>query len=370
MRIGVPKEIKPDEHRVGLIPSAVRELTSRGHPVLVQSGAGAGSGFTDAAYLEAGATLAPDAGATFAGADMIVKVKEPQKAEWERLGEGQILFTYLHLAPDPAQAEGLARSGCAAIAYETVTDPGGGLPLLAPMSEIAGRLSVLAAAHHLQKHNGGMGLLLPGAAGSPPARVTILGGGMVGTNAARMAVGLGAQVTVVERSAPRLRTLDELFGGRVRTRYASLDAVEAEILAADVVIGAVLAPGAAAPRLLRREHLARMSPGSVIVDVAIDQGGCFETSRPTTHHEPTFVLDGVVHYCVANMPGAVPRTASEALGAATLPYVVKLADQGLAALETDRNLARGLNVLRGGVTHPAVAEALGRPFTDPYAAWA
>ena len=369
MRIGVPREIKADEYRVGLVPAAVRELAAQGHQVLVEAGAGSGSGFADAAYAEAGAVLAPDATAVFEGADLVVKVKEPQKSEWERLTPRHILFTYLHLAPDPAQAEGLLRSGAAAIAYETVTDPSGGLPLLAPMSEIAGRLSVLAAAQHLQKHNGGMGLLLPGAAGSPPARVTVLGGGMVGTNAARMAVGLGAQVTVVERSLPRLRALDELFAGRIRTRHSSLDAVEAEILSADVVIGAVLAAGAAAPRLLRREHLSRMTPGSVIVDVAIDQGGCFETSRPTTHHEPTFVLDGVVHYCVANMPGAVPRTASEALGAATLPFVLKLAESGLDALSRDPHLARGLNVLGGEITHPAVAAALGRTASDPYAAW-
>ena len=369
MRIGVPREIKADEYRVGLVPAAVRELVAQGHQVLVEAGAGAGSGFPDIAYAEAGATLAPDAAAVFAGADLIVKVKEPQRPEWERLTPRHILFTYLHLAPDPDQAEGLVRSGCAAIAYETVTDPAGGLPLLAPMSEIAGRLSVLAAAQHLQRHNGGMGLLFPGVAGSPPARVTILGGGMVGTNAARMALGLGAQVTVVEHSVSRLRALDDLFAGRLRTRHSNLDAVEAEILAADDVIGAVLAPGAAAPRLLRREHLSRMTPGSVIVDVAIDQGGCFETSRPTTHHEPTFVLDGVVHYCVANMPGAVPRTASEALGASTLPFVMKLAGSGLDALSGAMHLARGLNVLGGEITHPAVAQALGRTAKDPYGAW-
>ena len=369
MRIGVPREIKADEYRVGLVPAAVRELVAGGHEVLVEAGAGAGSGFPDAAYAEAGATLAPDAAAVFAGADLIVKVKEPQPPEWERLTPRHILFTYLHLAPDPDQAKGLARSGCAAIAYETVTDSAGGLPLLAPMSEIAGRLSVLAAAQHLLRHNGGMGLLLPGAAGSPPARVTILGGGMVGTNAARMAVGLGAQVTVVERSVPRLRALDELFAGRIRTRQSSLEALETEILAADVVIGAVLAPGAAAPRLLKREHLSRMRPGSVIVDVAIDQGGCFETSRPTTHHAPTFVLDGGVHYCVANMLGAAPRTASEALGAATLPFVQKLAASGLDSLAGDPHLARGLNVLGGEITHPAVAQALGRRAKDPYGAW-
>lgn len=370
MRIGVPREIKADEHRVGLVPAAVRELIAGGHEVLVESGAGAGSGFADAAYAEAGATLAPDAASVFSGADLIVKVKEPQRSEWERLTARHVLLTYLHLAPDPEQARGLARSGCAAIAYETVTEAGGGLPLLAPMSEIAGRLSVLAAAQHLQRHNGGMGLLFPGVAGSPPARVTVLGGGMVGTNAARIAVGLGAQVTVVERSVPRLRALDDLFAGRIRTRHSSLEAVEAEILAADVVIGAVLAPGAAAPRLLRREHLSRMRPGSVIVDVAIDQGGCFETSRPTTHHDPTFILDGVVHYCVANMPGAVPRTASEALGAATLPFVLKLVESGLDALAQDPHLARGLNVLAGEITHPAVAKALGLAARDPYRAWA
>lgn len=369
MRIGIPREIKADEHRVGLIPATVRELTSRGHHVLVEAGAGAGSGFPDHAYEAAGASLAPDAGSVFETSDLIVKVKEPQRSEWERLTEKHILFTYLHLAPDPAQADGLLKSGCAAIAYETVTEVTGGLPLLAPMSEIAGRLSVLAAAQHLQKHHGGMGLLFPGAAGSPAAQVTVLGGGMVGTNAARMALGLGAQVTIVERSVARLRALDEMFGGRVRTRHASMDAVEVEILGADVVIGAVLAPGAAAPHLLRREHLARMTPGAVIVDVAIDQGGCFETSRPTTHHEPTFILDGIVHYCVANMPGAVPKTASEALGAATLPYVLKLADKGLSALAEDRFLAKGLNVARGEITHPAVAQALGRLFSDPYAAW-
>ena len=370
MRIGVPREIKPDEHRVGLSPPAVRELIAHGHEVVVQAGAGDGSGFPDAAYTAAGARMAADAEDVFQGAQLIVKVKEPQAIEWARLTPDQILFTYLHLAPDPAQAAGLQASGCAAIAYETVTDAQGGLPLLAPMSEIAGRLSVLAAAQHLQKHNGGMGLLFPGVAGSPPARVTILGGGMVGANAARMAVGLGAQVTVVERSIPRLRVLDDLFAGRVRTRYSSLDVVEAEILAADVVIGAVLAPGAAAPRLVRREHLARMTPGSVIVDVAIDQGGCFETSRPTTHHEPTYVVDGVVHYCVANMPGAVPRTASEALGNATLPFVLKLADHGLEALANDPHLARGLNVHKGRITHPAVAKALDQESADPFGAWA
>jgi alanine dehydrogenase len=301
---------------------------------------------------------------------MIVKVKEPQKVEWERLEPRHILFTYLHLAPDPAQTEGLVKSGCAAIAYETVTDARGGLPLLAPMSEVAGRIAVFSAAETLLKHNGGMGLLLCGVPGVPPARVAVLGGGVVGMNAARMAMGLNAEVVVLERSIPRMRELDDIFMGRVLTRYSTLDAVEDEILKADVVIGAVLTAGAAAPKLVRREHLTRMKPGSVLVDVSIDQGGCFETSHPTTHAEPTYVVDGVVHYCVANMPGAAPRTSSEALGNATLPFGLALADHGLDALKRDKHLAKGLNVLKGELTHPAVAAALGKPFVDPYGAWA
>jgi len=370
MRVGVPAEIKPGEHRVGLTPTAVREYVAHGHQVLVQTGAGQGAGYGDEAYRKAGATIAADAAAVFEGAEMIVKVKEPQKVEWERLAARHILFTYLHLAPDPAQTAGLLASGCAAIAYETVTDARGGLPLLAPMSEVAGRIAVFSAAETLLKHNGGMGLLLCGVPGVPPARVAVLGGGVVGMNAARMAMGLNAEVVVLERSLPRMRELDDIFMGRVLTRYSTLDAVEDEILKADVVIGAVLTAGAAAPKLVKQSHLSRMKPGSVLVDVSIDQGGCFETSHATTHAEPTYVVDGVVHYCVANMPGAAPRTSSEALGNATLPFGLALADHGLDALARDRHLAKGLNVLKGQLTHPAVAGALGKPFVDPYGAWA
>ncbi|MES2034554.1 MAG: alanine dehydrogenase [Pseudomonadota bacterium] len=369
MRVGVPAEIKPGEHRVGLTPTAVREYVDRGHAVLVESGAGLGAGYNDDAFRRAGAGIAPDAEAVFRDCELIIKVKEPQKVEWERLTPNHILFTYLHLAPDPAQTEGLLASGAAAIAYETVTDARGGLPLLAPMSEVAGRIAVFSAAETLLKHNGGMGLLLCGVPGVPPARVAVLGGGVVGMNAARMAMGLNAEVVVLERSIPRMRELDDIFMGRVLTRYSTLDAVEEEILKADVVIGAVLTAGAAAPKLVKREHLQRMKPGSVLVDVSIDQGGCFETSHPTTHAEPTYVVDGVVHYCVANMPGAAPRTSSEALGHATLPFGLALADHGLDALKRDPHLARGLNVLNGELTHPAVAEALGRPFIDPYGVW-
>ena len=370
MRVGVPKEIKPGEHRVGLPPTAVREYVAHGHQVLVETTAGQGAGYGDEAYVRAGAVIAPDADSVFAGSDMIVKVKEPQKVEWERLKPHHILFTYLHLAPDPAQTEGLLASGCAAIAYETVTDARGGLPLLAPMSEVAGRIAVFSAAETLLKHNGGMGLLLCGVPGVPPARVAVLGGGVVGMNAARMAMGLNAEVVVLERSIPRMRELDDIFMGRVLTRYSTLDAIEEEILKADVVIGAVLTAGAAAPKLIKRADLSRMKPGSVLVDVSIDQGGCFETSHPTTHAEPTYTVDGVVHYCVANMPGAAPRTSSEALVHATLPFGLALADHGLVALARDKHLARGLNVLKGELTHPAVAQALGKPFSDPYGAWA
>lgn len=369
MRVGVPREIKPDEYRVGLPPTAVREYVSHGHEVIVESGAGIGAGYPDALYVRAGAKIVPDAAAVFAGAQMIVKVKEPQPVEWARLTKDHILFTYLHLAPDPDQAEGLLRSGCAGIAYETVTDPQGGLPLLAPMSEVAGRIAVFSAGETLLKHNGGMGLLIGGVPGVPPARVLVLGGGVVGMNAARMAAGLGAEVVVVERSIPRMRELDNMFQGRVLTRYSTQDAVDEEVLKADVVIGAVLTAGASAPKLVKREHLAKMKPGSVLVDVSIDQGGCFETSRPTTHKDPTYTVDGVVHYCVANMPGAAPRTSSEALVHATLPFGLLLADKGLDALKTNIHLAKGLNVLAGEVTHPAVAEALGKPFKDPYGAW-
>jgi alanine dehydrogenase len=369
MQVGVPREIKADEYRVGLTPTAVREYVVHGHQVLVETGAGQGAGYADEAYRKAGAEIAPDADAVFARSQLIIKVKEPQAVEWARLTPDHILFTYLHLAPDPAQTEGLLKSGCAAIAYETVTDDAGGLPLLAPMSEVAGRIAVFSAGETLLKHNGGMGLLLPGVPGVPPARIVVLGGGVVGMNAARMAAGLGAEVVVLERSIPRMRVLDDMFLGRVLTRYSTVDAVEEEILKADVVIGAVLTAGAAAPKLVRKEHLSRMKPGSVLVDVSIDQGGCFETSRPTTHLAPTYTVDGVVHYCVANMPGAAPRTSSEALGHATLPFGLLLADKGLDALKANRHLAKGLNVLKGEITHPAVAEALGKPFSDAYGAW-
>jgi alanine dehydrogenase len=370
MRVGVPKEIKANEHRVGLTPTAVREYVAHGHKVQVQTGAGLGAGFTDEDFRRAGAEMVADAASIFAANDMIVKVKEPQKVEWEMLREDQILYTYLHLAPDPEQTRGLIASKCAAIAYETVTDARGGLPLLAPMSEVAGRIAVFSAAETLLKHNGGMGLLFCGVPGVAPARVLVLGGGVVGLNAARMAMGLGAEVVVLERSIPRMAYIDELTGGRVITRYSSIGAIEEEIVKADVVIGAVLVPGAEAPKLVKKEHLAKMKPGSVLVDVAIDQGGCFETSHATTHEDPTYVVDGVVHYCVANMPGAAPRTSSEALNNATLPFGLALADHGLEALKKDPHLARGLNVLKGEITYPAVAEAMGLSWSDPFGVWA
>jgi len=369
MRVGVPREIKPDEYRVGLPPTAVREYVSHGHEVLVEAGAGVGAGYADQAYVRAGAKIVPDAEAVFSGAQMIVKVKEPQPSEWVRLTKDHILFTYLHLAPDPEQAEGLLKSGCAGIAYETVTDAQGGLPLLAPMSEVAGRIAVFSAGETLLKHNGGMGLLIGGVPGVPPARVLVLGGGVVGMNSARMAAGLGAEVVIVERSIPRMRELDNMFQGRVLTRYSTQDAVDEEVLKADVIIGAVLTAGASAPKLVKKAHLPKMKPGSVLVDVSIDQGGCFETSKPTTHKDPTYTVDGVVHYCVANMPGAAPRTSSEALVHATLPFGLQLAGQGLDALKKNVHLAKGLNVLAGEVTHPAVADALGKPFKDPCGAW-
>lgn len=364
MRIGVPKEIKTHEYRVGLTPAAVREYIAVGHSVVVETGAGAGIDADDAAYRKAGATITGTAGDVFATAEMIVKVKEPQASEWGHLREGQILFTYLHLAADAPQANGLIASGCTAVAYETVTDAKGGLPLLAPMSEVAGRLAIEAAGGALRKHAGGRGVLLGGVPGVQPARVVVLGGGVVGTHAARMAAGLGAEVTVLDRSLPRLRELDELFHGRVRTRYSTAAAIEEEVFAADAVIGAVLVPGASAPTLVTRAMLKHMKPGAVVVDVAIDQGGCFETSRPTTHAEPTFEVDGIVHYCVANMPGAVPLTSSHALNNATLPFGLMLATDGLHALTANPHLRAGLNIHRGRVTHQAVAESLELPFTS------
>jgi len=374
MRVGVPSEIKVHEYRVGLTPGAVREYVAHGHQVVVQSGAGAGIMASDDAYRAAGAEIAATAAEIFAGCDMIVKVKEPQPSEWVQLRRGQLLFTYLHLAPDPEQAKGLIASGCTAIAYETVTDDRGTLPLLAPMSEVAGRLAIEAAGQAMRRSEGGAGILLGGVPGVPAGRVTVLGGGVVGTHAARMAVGLGAEVTIVDRSIPRLRQLDEMFNGRVRTRYSTLETIDHEVSIADAVIGAVLIPGASAPRLVTREMLKHMKPGSVLVDVAIDQGGCFETSRPTTHADPTYVVDGIIHYCVANMPGAVPQTSAAALNNATLPYGLALANKGVAALEssteTGRGLLAGLNVHEGKVTSQAVAESLNLEFVAPATALA
>ena len=374
MRVGVPSEIKVHEYRVGLTPGTVREYVAHGHQVVVQSGAGAGIMASDDAYRAAGAEIAATAAEIFAGCDMIVKVKEPQPSEWVQLRRGQLLFTYLHLAPDPEQAKGLIASGCTAIAYETVTDDRGTLPLLAPMSEVAGRLAIEAAGQAMRRSEGGAGILLGGVPGVPAGRVTVLGGGVVGTHAARMAVGLGAEVTIVDRSIPRLRQLDEMFNGRVRTRYSTLETIDHEVSIADAVIGAVLIPGASAPRLVTRKMLKHMKPGSVLVDVAIDQGGCFETSRPTTHADPTYVVDGIIHYCVANMPGAVPQTSAAALNNATLPYGLALANNGAAALEssteTGRGLLAGLNVHEGKVTSQAVAESLNLEFVAPATALA
>ncbi len=359
MRIGVPSEIKSNEFRVGLVPGSVRELVARGHEVIVQSGAGRGIFADDETYQKAGARIVLTSEDVFAEAQMIVKVKEPQAVEWKQLKRDQILFTYLHLAPDAPQAIGLMQSGAAAIAYETVTDANGGLPLLAPMSEVAGRLSIEAAAVALRRPTGGRGVLMGGVPGVKPAKVVVLGGGVVGTHAARMAAGLGADVSVIDKSLPRLRQLDELFEGRVRTLASTMETIENEVLAADVVIGAVLVAGASAPKLVTRAMLKDMKQGAVLVDVAIDQGGCFETSKPTTHANPTFEVDGIIHYCVANMPGAVPVTSAQALNNATLPFVMKLAEKGLAAFDRDPHLAAGLNVKEGRIMHQAVAASLG-----------
>lgn len=359
MLIGVPKEIKNHEYRVGLTPAGVRELVANGHKVLVQATAGEAIGFSDDLYVAAGAQIGADAAEVFAQADMIVKVKEPQPVECQMLREGQILFTYLHLAPDPQQARGLIESGCIAIAYETVTDRNGGLPLLAPMSEVAGRMSIQAGAHALERAQGGLGVLMGGVPGVAPADVVIIGGGVVGANAARMAVGMGANVTILDRSLPRLNYLDTVFDGRLNTIYSTRDSVEEYVHQADLVIGAVLIPGAAAPKLVTREMLGQMNNGAVVVDVAIDQGGCFETSRATTHQDPTYIVDGVVHYCVANMPGGVARTSTIALTNATLPYVMALANKGYRkALQDDPNFAEGLNVHAGHITYKAVSDAL------------
>jgi len=366
MRIGCPKEIKASEFRVGLTPTAAREAVAHGHEVLVETGAGAGSGFSDADYAAAGARVAADAAEVYAAAELVVKVKEPQAEERARLREGQVLFAYLHLAPDPAQTRDLLASGVTAIAYETVTDKAGGLPLLAPMSEVAGKLAPQVGAWTLQKANGGRGVLLGGVPGVAPARVAVLGGGVVGTHAARVAAGMGAEVTVYDLSLQRMRYLDDVFGPLFDTRYAAQGATEAAVAEADLVIGAVLIPGAAAPRLVRREQLATMKPGAAVVDVAIDQGGCFETSRPTTHDDPIYEVDGILHYCVANMPGAVARTSTIALGNATMPFLLALADKGWRrACEEDPHLLAGLNVHAGDLTYAAVGMALGIDVLSP-----
>ena len=366
MRIGSPREIKSQEHRVGLTPMAAREAAAHGHAVLIERGAGLGAGFDDDAYRAAGAELVDTAEELFARAEMVVKVKEPQAEERARLREGQVLFTYLHLAPDAAQTRDLLSSGVTAIAYETVTDAAGGLPLLAPMSEVAGRLAPQVGAWSLQKEQGGRDMLLSGVPGVGAAEVVVIGGGVVGTNAARIAHGMGARVSVLDRSIPRLRHLDEAFGGAFATRYASQAATEELVSQADLVIGAVLVPGAAAPKLVSRAQLAGMKPGAAIVDVAIDQGGCFETSRPTTHDDPVYVVDGIVHYCVANMPGAVARTSTIGLGNATLPFVLALADKGWRqALEDDPHLLAGLNVHAGRLTCFPVGEAQGLDVLSP-----
>ncbi|MBY3671762.1 alanine dehydrogenase [Vibrio paracholerae] len=366
MIIGVPKEIKNHEYRVGMIPASVRELVSHGHQVYVETNAGSGIGFSDDDYIAVGASILPTAADVFAKAEMIVKVKEPQATERAMLKEGQILFTYLHLAPDFPQTEELIKSKAVCIAYETVTDNMGRLPLLAPMSEVAGRMSIQAGAQTLEKSRGGSGLLLGGVPGVAPAKVVVLGGGVVGANAARMAIGLRADVTILDRNIDTLRKLDEEFQGRANVVYSTADAIEKYVLEADLVIGAVLIPGAAAPKLVTQQHIKRMKPGSAVVDVAIDQGGCFETSHPTTHAEPTYIVDDVVHYCVANMPGAVARTSTFALNNATLPYIVKLANKGYQkALLEDAGFLKGLNVIHGKVTYKEVAENFGLNYIDP-----
>ncbi|MAC34435.1 MAG: alanine dehydrogenase [Haliea sp.] len=365
MLIGVPREIKNHEYRIGLTPAGVRELVHDGHQVMVEEDGATAIGFDNDQYRDAGAEIVAGAEKIFERAELLIKVKEPQPEEYARLREGQVLFTYLHLAPDPEQAKGLLASGATCIAYETVTGPNNGLPLLAPMSEVAGRMAIQAGAHNLEKAQGGNGVLLGGVPGVEPAKVLVIGGGVVGINAARMAMGMGADVTLLDRDLRRLKELDMFFGGRLKTVYSTKEAVERYALEADLVIGAVLIPGAAAPKLISRELVERMKRGAVMVDVAIDQGGCFETSKPTTHQDPTFVVDGVVHYCVANMPGGVARTSTIALTNATLPYAVDLARKGvMQALNDDEHLRNGLNVHAGQVTHRAVAEALGYEYVE------
>ena len=359
MLIGVPKEIKAQEFRVGMTPAGVRELVSAGHAVLIESGAGTAIGLSDDLYRNAGATVVENAEQVFAESDMIVKVKEPQPQECRQLRPGQVLFTYLHLAADPEQAQLLMESGATCIAYETITSPQGGLPLLAPMSLVAGRLSVQAGAHHMEIHQGGNGMLLGGVPGVAAAKVLVLGGGVVGSSAIRVALGMGADVTVLDRSVARLGELDEQYRGQLRTVYSTAEAVEEHACQADLIIGAVLIPGASAPKLITGDMLKQFKPGTVMVDVAIDQGGCFETSKPTTHADPTYTIDNVVHYCVANMPGAVAKTSTMALTNATLPYVLRLANETPdAALSQDSHFAAGINITEGKIVHPAVAEAL------------
>ncbi len=369
MLIGIPKEIKNHEYRVGLTPAGVQELVEAGHKVIAEHNCGKAIGFTNADYQSAGADIVSTAAEIFAQAELVIKVKEPQPQECKMLRENQTLFTYLHLAPDPEQAKLLLASQATCIAYETVTDSNGGLPLLAPMSEVAGRMSIQAAAHSLEKAQGGRGVLLGGVPGVEAAKVMVIGGGVVGLHAARMAMGLGADVTILDRSLPRLKQIDELFNGRIKTLFSTKAAIENMLPQVDTVIGAVLIPGAAAPKLLSRSMLSLMKESSVLVDVAIDQGGCFETSRPTTHEEPTYEVDGVIHYCVANIPGAVARTSTMALTNATLPFVIELANKGSRkALLDNAFLREGLNVHRGVYTHPAVAEAMEAPCVAPLSA--
>ena len=366
MRVGCPKEIKNNENRVGLTPAGAKALIGAGHEVVIEAGAGLGSGFTDAEYAAAGAKLLGTAKEVFDAAEMVIKVKEPQKGEIAMLRKGQILFTYLHLAPDPEQTAGLLKSGVTAIAYETITDPQGRLPLLTPMSEVAGRMAVQIGAQYLQKTNGGRGMLLGGVPGVPPAHVVVLGGGVVGINAIKMAVGLGARVTVLDRSLPTLRYLDDIFGNRIETVWSSDAHVEEALPTTDLVIGAVLVPGAAAPKLIKKDMLKLMKQGSVIVDVAVDQGGCVETTHATTHADPIYFVDGVLHYGVANMPGAVPRTSTIALTNSTLPYALKLATMGWkAALASDKGFLAGLNTHEGMLTCKPVADDQKLSFTDP-----
>ena len=369
MKIGCPTEIKPQEYRVGMTPNAAQEAVAHGHQVFIQTGAGNGAGFVDADYVAAGATLLETAAEVFATADMIVKVKEPQAVERKMLRDGQILFTYLHLAPDPEQTHDLIASGATCIAYETVTDRNGGLPLLAPMSEVAGRLAPQVGAWTLQKANGGRGVLMGGVPGVGPANVMVIGGGVVGTHAARIAAGMGANVTVLDRSLPRMRYLDDVFGSVFKTRYASAGNTIELAREADMIIGAVLIPGAAAPKLISRAQLSELKPGAALVDVAIDQGGCFETSKATTHENPIYEVDGIMHYCVANMPGAVARTSTIALGNATMPFMLDLANKGWKqACMDDPHLKAGLNVHAGKLTYAAVAEALELDFITADAA--